>query len=78
MQQSPFAFIDDVIGQIPVVGPMWADALHVFVGVSQAMNMAALRDEAAPYPAPAARVDTFGVPSAPPKTTVEEALLRAA
>ena len=77
MQQSPFAFIDDVIGKIPVVGTMWADALHVFVGVSQAMNMAALRDEATPYPAPAARVEALVMPHTEPKK-IEEALLRAA
>jgi hypothetical protein len=42
---APLAFIDDVIGQIPVVGRFWADALHVWVGVTQAMSMTALRDE---------------------------------
>lgn len=50
--QSNNAFIDDVIGRIPVVGTLWADALHVWVGLAQAMNLAALRDESLAGPAP--------------------------
>ena len=51
--QTNNAFIDDVIGRIPVVGSLWADALHVWVGLAQAMNLAALRDESLAGPAPA-------------------------
>ena len=53
MQQRPYAFIDDVIGKLPVVGGMWADAFHVWVGVTQAMAMTALRDESLAGPPPA-------------------------
>ena len=53
MQQPANPFIDDVIGRIPVVGSLWADALHVWVGVTQAMNLAALRDETFAGPPPA-------------------------
>jgi hypothetical protein len=53
MQSSPTPFIDDVIGSIPVVGSLWADALRIWVGVTQAMNLAALRDETLAGPPPA-------------------------
>lgn len=33
------------IEQVPVVGSLWADALYTFIGVNDAMQMLALRDD---------------------------------
>ena len=54
---NEFAFIDDSIGKIPVVGAVWADALYVWLGQLHAYALAALRDEslASPYRAFPAR-----------------------
>jgi hypothetical protein len=65
MQHQNNAFIDDVIGRIPVVGSLWADALHVWMGVANAMNLAALRDESLAGPAPARA--TVATPASTPE-----------
>jgi hypothetical protein len=77
MQQAPNRFIDDVIGSIPVVGALWADAFHVWVGVTQAMNLAALRDETLAGPPPA-RAAIAALPAQMQSTRQGQKVLREA
>jgi hypothetical protein len=47
---NPFEFIDTVINPIPVVGPLWADALYTVLGLSDAFNLRHFNDPYAPVP----------------------------
>jgi hypothetical protein len=50
MKPNPFAFIDNVIDPIPVVGPIWADVLYTFIGLADALNLQHFDAEYAPVP----------------------------
>ena len=66
MDKDEFAFIDDTIRKIPVVGAVWADAMVVWLGLLNAMALAALRD---------ASLEGVQEALTPPRATVVQPLL---
>lgn len=45
MNRNESALIENFIERIPVVGPLWVDALYTWIGVADALNMRKLQGE---------------------------------
>jgi hypothetical protein len=50
MRTKQFEFIDTIIDPIPMVGPILADMLYTWAGLTDAMNLRHLADAVAPLP----------------------------
>ena len=50
MRTNQFEFIDTLIDPIPVFGPILADLLYTWAGLTDAMNMRRLAEPMAPLP----------------------------